>query len=156
MPLFLSTYTNKVDKKGRISVPASFRAELVSGDAGGFVAFPHPELKCIEGWDKGRMSRFAEGMDDFSPMSADYAAISTLMSKSRELAFDPEGRVSLSDDLMDWAGISDQVIFAGRGQTFQVWSPAEYDSYEGQVSSLVLANRDNIRLAPRREGGPDA
>lgn len=156
MPLFLSTYTNKVDKKGRISVPAPFRAELNSGGAEGFVAFPHPELKCIEGWDKGRMTRLAEGMDEFSPMSADYSAISTLMSKSRELMFDPEGRVTLVDDLMNWAGITDQVVFAGRGQTFQVWCPTEYETYEMQAGSVVLANRDKIRLAPRREGGPDA
>ncbi|MDX1580106.1 MAG: division/cell wall cluster transcriptional repressor MraZ [Alphaproteobacteria bacterium] len=150
MPLFLSTYQNKVDKKGRVSVPAAFRAELDKGGFNSFIAFPHPEFQCIEGWDKERMERFAEGMDDFAPMSAEYAAASALMSRSRELVFDPEGRIAIPPAMLDWGGISDAVVFAGRGQSFQLWHPDTFEAYEEEAAKLALENRDKFRLAPRR------
>jgi len=148
MLLFLSEYTNKVDKKGRVSVPASFRSQLESTDFKGFIAFPHLELPCIEGWARPRMMRLAAGMDDLPPLSAQYAANSTLMTKSKELTFDPEGRVMLIDVLRDYAGITDQAVFAGRGQTFQIWEPGRFKEFESQAVALIQANADNIRLAP--------
>lgn len=150
MPLFLSTYTNKLDKKGRISVPAPFRARLEGSAFAGFVVFPHPEIACLEAWDMERMERFAEGMDEYAPMSAEYAAVSTLMTRSKELAFDPEGRVTIPEAMLAEAGITDQVKFAGRGQTFQLWQPGAYDAFEADSAALARANGGQVRLAPRR------
>lgn len=150
MPLFLSTYTNKVDKKGRISVPAAFRGEIEKAGYNGFIAFPHPELKCIEAWDRERMARYAQGMDEFSPMSAEYAAVSTIMSRSRELTFDPEGRVAVPDYMLDDAKLKDAVIFAGRGQTFQIWSPKEFEAYDNESAARAAENREKILLPPQQ------
>ena len=150
MLLFLSTYTNNVDKKGRITVPSSFRTELDQNKSEGVIAFPHPELDCIEVWDRERMARYAEGMDDLSPMSAEYAAVSTLMSKGRMLSFDTEGRVILPEDMTEKVKIEGEVVFAGRGQTFQIWEPSAFEAYESEASTRVLASKDSIRLAPPR------
>ena len=150
MPLFLSTYTNKLDKKGRISVPAPFRARLEGSVFSGFVVFPHPEITCLEAWDMERMERFAEGMDEYAPMSAEYAAVSTLMTRSKELSFDPEGRVTVPEAMLAEVGIADQIKFAGRGQTFQLWNPEAYDQFEAESAAIARTSGERVRLAPRR------
>lgn len=150
MPLFLSTYTNKVDKKGRVSVPAQFRNELEKAGYNSFIAFPHPDLRCIEAWDKERMDRYAEGMDEFSPMSAEYASVSTLMTASREVVFGPEGRIVVPEYLLDYLDPEGTVIFAGRGQTFQIWRPDRFADYELEVKNRAAQLTNVVRLAPRR------
>ena len=156
MPLFLYTYTNKLDKKGRLSVPAPIRAELQGSALLGVVAFPHPDMPCLEGWDRERMERFAEGMDDFPPMSAEYAAASGIMTRSKNLPFDPEGRITIPEEMLTHAGIVDEVVFAGRGQTFQFWTPEAFERNEAETDALSKSNGEKVRLAPRRTGGPDA
>ncbi len=149
MPLFLSSYANKVDKKGRVSVPSQFRAELEA--MAGFVAFPHTELPCIEGWDRARMDQLADAMDQFSPLSEEYAALGYLMGASRVLPFDPEGRVILPAYLMETAGISDNVVFVGRGKSFQIWDPAKHAEFEARIkpSSAIVAKAISLGR-PRR------
>lgn len=156
MPLFLSTYTNKVDKKGRVSVPASFRGELEKVGFNSFVAFPHPELLCVEGWDRERVSRLAQGMHRFKPNSTEYAAASTIMSKGRDLTFDPDGRVMLPENMLARLDPKEQVVFAGRGETFQIWRPDQFEIYEAEFDERAAQNEGNIHLIfPGPEGRDD-
>ena len=150
MPLFLSSYANKVDKKGRVSVPASFRAELEH--LNGFVAFPHTEHACIEGWDRSRMDELAEAMDQYSPLSEEYDALGYLMGKARVLPFDPEGRVILPPYLIETAGITDSAVFVGRGKSFQIWDPERHAAFETRIkpSSAIVAKA--ISLGRTRRG----
>ncbi|MEN3976302.1 division/cell wall cluster transcriptional repressor MraZ [Emcibacter sp. SYSU 3D8] len=152
MPLFLSSYANRVDKKGRVSVPAPFRAELEH--LNGFVAFPHTEHACIEGWDRGRMAQLAQAMDDYSPLSEEYDALGYLLGRARELPFDPEGRVILPAYLMESAEITDSVLFIGRGNSFQIWNPEKHAQFEARIkpSSAIVAKA--ISLGRARRGGP--
>ncbi len=150
MPLFLSSYFNKVDKKGRVSVPASFRAELEG--QGGFIAFPHTEHPCIEGWDRSRISQLAEAMDEFSPMSPEYDALGYLLGKARELPFDPEGRIILPPYLIESCGITDSVLFIGRGRSFQIWDPRQHEDFESRVKPTSAAVAKAISLGRARRG----
>ena len=60
MRLFLSTFTNKVDKKGRVSVPATFRAALSELSFPGIVAYRSFTALCIEGCGMDFMQRLSE------------------------------------------------------------------------------------------------
>jgi MraZ protein len=153
VPLFLSAYTNKVDKKGRVSVPASFRAELEQLSQNGFVAFPHTEDPCIEGWDRGRIGELAEAMDEFSPMSEEHKALGYLLGKSRELPFDPEGRIVLPPNLMAQAGITDTALFIGRGKSFQIWGPERYEEFEERIKPNAAIVARAISLGRKKNGG---
>ncbi|MFN3232843.1 MAG: division/cell wall cluster transcriptional repressor MraZ [Alphaproteobacteria bacterium] len=153
MLLFLSEYENKVDKTGRVSVPAGFRAQLEETDFKGFVGFPHLELPCIEAWTMSRMRRLAAGMERMPPLSAQYNANSTLMTKSKELAFDPEGRVKLTPKFLAHTGIKNKAMIAGRGPTFQIWEPERFHAHEAQAEAVIMANPDSFLLGP--EGGAD-
>src|SRR3990167_7048257 len=131
MTLFLSTFINKLDKKGRVSVPASFRLALSKQSFQGIVTFRSFKLPAIEGMGIDRMQRLSESVDQldlFSDTQNDLTA--SIFSDSQMLAFDGDGRVVLNQGLLDHAKIKDGVAFVGRGATFQIWDPSAFEMHQ--------------------------
>lgn len=128
MPLFTSTYANKVDKKGRVSVPAPFRATLPDG--GQMVAaFPSLVSAAIEGFDYDYLETISQRLDSFDMLvSADHKQdpAAKILARSITLSIDSDGRMVLPQEFMKHAGISDRAVFVGLGRTFQIWSPEAY------------------------------
>jgi MraZ protein len=151
--LFLSRFDNKVDRKGRVSVPAPFRAVLANQAFQGIVAYPSPVLGAVEACSMDRFEQLAEGIDNgFNQFTDEHGALATvLLSKSHPLQFDSEGRVMLTDALMQHAGITDMATFAGRGKTFQIWNPASYDIYEREATEKAREAAVHLETA-RRQG----
>ncbi len=154
MALFLSTYTNKIDKKGRVSVPAAFRAALAGQNFNGFVAFRSHRLPAIEALDMSRMeaiSESADGLELFSEKHEDLSA--TIFADAAQLAFDGEGRVMLPEILTSHAGISDMAAFAGQGRTFQIWAPETFR--EHQENARARAREQGMTLQLHGAGSRD-
>lgn len=154
MALFLSRFDNKVDRKGRVSVPASFRADLTSDAFAGVVAFPSPgnpgNPGAIDGCDIGRMKQLADGIDSFNPFSAEYGDLATaILTKSHRLPFDGEGRIILPQQLLQHAGITTMATFAGRGATFQIWAPEAYEAYEVEATERAREQAARFELQRR-------
>jgi MraZ protein len=139
MRLFLSQYTNKIDIKGRVSVPVDYRGGLKTKFFNGVVAFRSYKFKTIEALDYERMKKIADSIDDldfFSQNKNDLAT--TILSDSYKLPFDSEGRIHLPSDLLKFAGISNFATFVGRGSTFQIWDPKIFKNYLNKT-------RENIK-----------
>ena len=157
MRLFLSTFSNKVDKKGRVSVPATFRAALADLPFSGIVAYRSFAAPCIEGCGIDFMQRLSDStqqtFDAFSPEADDISAL--IFADARQLQCDPEGRVVLPEDLLAHAGISETATFVGKGGTFQIWEPAAYQAVIAETRARALKDRPTLPLAPRapRPGG---
>lgn len=143
MPLFLSTFTNKVDRKGRVSVPASYRAALAGQEWAGVVLYRSPLVPAIVGCDLEYMIRHSEAVDEFQALEDAHQALSsTILADSRQLAFDPEGRILISADLLGHANITDRASFVGRGKTFQLWEP---DALEAHTTRTLGMVRENLK-----------
>ncbi|MHA1113515.1 MAG: division/cell wall cluster transcriptional repressor MraZ [Alphaproteobacteria bacterium] len=149
MALFLSTYVNKVDKKGRISVPAPFRAALAGQTFNGIVAFRSHKLSALEASGIDRMERLSASLDDldmFSDAHDDLTA--AIFADAHQLPFDGEGRVTLAPELADFLGIEDSAALVGRGPTFQIWEPEAFGRYQAEARAR---NRDQgLTLRLRR------
>jgi MraZ protein len=128
MTHFLGTHQNKLDAKGRVSVPAPFRAALKAQDASNgthLVLRPSHQHPCIEAWPAPIFDALAEPLTRlhlFSPEHDDMAA--TLYADAFPVEADREGRIVLPDDLVAYAGLADAVVFMGLGRIFQIWEPA--------------------------------
>ena len=120
--MFLSSYENKIDKKGRVSVPASFRSHLSSMGYNGFISYPSFNNPALEACTQDRLEKLSNSIDTLNPFEekSDYFATSVL-SESINLQFDTEGRVSLTEKLLNHAGIKNNILFVGLGKTFQIW-----------------------------------
>ncbi len=122
MALFLSTHNNKIDKKGRVSVPAAFRAELMGEGFQGIVVFRSHAHPALEGFAWSYMQEISRRLENFDLFSANQDDLATtIFGESVQLPFDGEGRVVLPPDLMSFAGLSEQASFVGLGNKFQIW-----------------------------------
>lgn len=139
MPLFLSTYANKIDKKGRVSVPASFRAALVGQAFQGVILFRGTTHRCLEGFDYSTMAELSERLDHFDLFSNQQDDLATAMfGEAVQCPFDSEGRIGLPDDLVSHAGFGDTVSFVGLGRKFQIWDQASYNARREAARKNVI------------------
>ncbi len=149
MALFLSTYVNKVDKKGRVSVPANFRSALQKEDFQGVIAYASFVNECIESCGMERMARLSESIDSLDPYSEERDAFAaTILGGSFQLPFDGEGRIILPESLMKDIGIGEQAVFVGKGATFEIWAPEKFDIYASKAKDLAKQERAKLRLTP--------
>lgn len=156
MPLFLSTVTMKVDRKGRVSVPANFRAAVGNDTFNGIILYPSFRRPCLDGADMGFMERLSESIHgDFGLYSDSHEALATAtLASAQQLTFDSDGRVGLPKDLAAHAGITDQATFVGLGRTFQIWEPDAYQAHRSaQQAAAEKAAKDLSPIAPRNNGG---
>ena len=127
MTVFLSSYTNTVDKKGRVSVPASFRAEVVGHSRQVVVVYAAPKEGFLYAWGYDDFVQFADRIKKLPPMSKERQRLSrTILAAARPLAFDADGRVLIPENLLKIAGISGKAMFAGQGEYFTIWDPERY------------------------------
>ena len=130
MTHFLGTHQNRLDAKGRVSVPAQFRAALKArcgSEANGtqLVLRPSHQHPCIEAWPSAEFEALSQPLnriDLFSQAHDDLAA--SLYADAFPVEADREGRIVLPDNLVAYAGLSDTVVFMGLGRVFQIWEPS--------------------------------
>ena len=141
--MFLSTYENKLDKKGRVSVPASFRSYLSNLGYNGVVCYPSFNNQSIEAWPQDRIEKISNAIDALNPFEEkkDYFATS-ILSESINLQFDSEGRISLTPKLLKHAKIKNSMLFVGQGKTFQIWEPAIFEKFR-----VTAKRKSNIHRA---------
>ncbi len=149
---FLSTYTNKVDAKGRISVPARFRQVVAEGDFGGVVIFPSFSAPCLEGVSMERMEELSDMIDaEFEPFDDTYGAFAhSILADSYELMFDGDGRVLFPEELLDHAHIGEHATFVGLGKRFQIWAPNIYARQREEARGLAHERRGLLHSRVRR------
>ena len=144
--MFLSSYENKLDKKGRVSVPASFRAYLSNLGYNGVVCFPSFSNQSLEAWPQDRIEKISSTIDSLNPFDEkrDYFATSVL-SESVNLQFDSEGRISLTLKLLKHAKIKNRIFFVGQGKTFQIWEPATFEKFRINARKKANVNRASLK-----------
>ena len=144
--MFLSTYENKLDKKGRVSVPASFRSYLSNMGYNGIICFPSFNNQSIEAWPQDRIEKISNAIDSLNPFEdkKDYFATS-ILSESINLQFDSEGRILITKKLLRHAKIKYSMLFVGQGKTFQIWEPTNFEKFRVTSRKKSNINRANLK-----------
>ena len=144
--MFLSTYQNKLDKKGRVSVPASFRSYLSNLGYNSIICYPSFNNQSIEAWPQDRIEKISNAIESLNPFEEkrDFFATSVL-SESINLQFDGEGRISLTSKLLKHAKIRSSMIFVGQGKTFQIWEPTIFEKFRTNARKKANLNRASLK-----------
>jgi MraZ protein len=149
--LFLSTYINKIDRKGRVSVPSSFRGALVKDSFAGVIIYESVRSKCIEGCSIERLEQLSSSIDNLDPYSDERDAFATIiLGGSMKLSFDNEGRVVLPAGLISFANLTDEACFVGKGQTFEIWNPKDYEAHYQKAKEMAMQSRGALKLDKTR------
>jgi len=135
MDRFVSHTTLRLDSKGRVSIPAPFRAVLSRDGVNGVYCYPALDRPAID----------ADGNALMAEIEARYASIcekreqfALALDGTREtLRIDREGRVQLSDSLKRHAGITEAATFVGLGHKFQICESGRFQSELAQATQKV-------------------
>ena len=147
MSLFLSSYENRLDTKGRISVPASFRASVANEKFAGVVLFRSFTNNCIEGMTMSRMEQMAAATDKMGVFDSELDDLTAMLfADARQLAFDVTGRIVIPSDMLAHAGITDSAIFVGRGNSFQIWNPDAFRAAQERSLNNLRVARPNLKI----------
>ncbi len=150
MALFLSTYINRVDKKGRVSVPASFRTALAGQTFQGVVLFKSHNHPALEGFGWAAMEEISRRMDHFDLFSDAQDDLATaVFGAAMQLPFDGDGRIILPEQLIEFSGLKDQAAFVGLGTKFQIWDPGALEKRQTEARKSVK----DQKLTLPKEGG---
>ena len=139
---FLSNAVNRIDAKGRVSVPAHFRAVLQAKGLADLYALQSIDMAAIDAGGMDLLERFEErlaGDDPFSRASDDMSFY--CHGDGAFLKVDTAGRITVNDFIREHTGITDHVHFVGRGQFFQMWAPERFAEHRAHVRSRLLAMR---------------
>ena len=151
--MFLSSYENKIDKKGRVSVPATFRSYLSSAGYNGFISYPSFNHSALEACSQDRIEKLSNTIDSLNPFEEkrDFFATS-ILSESENLQFDTEGRISLTEKLLKHAMIKSNILFVGLGKTFQIWEPKHFEKFKILARKKAYQNRSNLKWENKQKG----
>jgi len=149
--VFLGTFENKVDRKGRVSVPSAFRNAVAGQSFHGIVAFPSYRAPALEGCGISLMEELGETLDEYDLFSDDHDDLATtVFADSQQLPFDADGRIMLPDEFMEHAGISERAAFVGKGKMFQIWEP---NTLKERKNSARQRARERGLTMPLKRGG---
>lgn len=156
MSRFMGMHRNRLDAKGRVSVPAPFRAWLRSPEREGvttMVLAPSLDHPCVEGMTLAAFDVITRSLDRLDLLSAEAADIAVaLCGSSLEVDTDKEGRVTIPESLMAYAGLGDTMLFVGLGRTFQIWEPEAGERRVAEARARVRAGRLTLPAAPPLPG----
>jgi len=142
MDRFVSNYTLRLDAKGRVSIPAPYRAVLARDGFEGLYCYPTLDHAAIDAGGNALLAEIERLIDRFPPYTQEREQFSVaLYGTSETLKVDGEGRVVLSEELKTHAGIADTVAFVGLGHKFQIWEPTRFRTHLSTATSMVRAAR---------------
>ncbi len=144
--MFISTFENKLDKKGRVSVPATFRSHLSSLVITVWFATHLLQISSIEFCAQSRIEKIMETIDNLNPFEENRDIFSTsILANSHQLNFDTEGRVTLTEKLIKHTGVKEKVLFVGQGKTFQMWEPSQFKKFSDEARKKAKSQRSSLK-----------
>src|SRR5436309_4997696 len=145
MDRFVSNYRLRLDAKGRVSIPASFRAVLARDGFDGLYCYPALDRPALDAGGNALLAEIESLIARYSPYSEEREQFSAaLYGTSEILKVDGEGRVILSEPLKQHAGIADTVSFVGLGHKFQVREPDRFGAELAEATEKVRALKRHL------------
>jgi MraZ protein len=140
MDQFVSHHMLRLDAKGRVSVPASFRAVLARDGFDGLYCHPALDRPALDAGGNALIAEIEALLTGFPPYSEEREQFSlALFGTSETLKIDGEGRVMLSEAHKAHAGIADAVMFVGLGHKFRIWEPSRFRAELAEATDKVRA-----------------
>jgi MraZ protein len=149
MGRFLSTFQARLDAKGRVSLPAPFRAVLEADGFQGLFLHPALEQPAIEAGGNRLLAEIDGLIERFSPYSEARDLMATaLLGQAETIKIDPEGRIVLPERFKAHAGITSELRFVGLGEKFRIWAPDRFSAYLEEATSNLRDVRASLSGNP--------
>src|SRR4051794_3817077 len=152
MDRFLSSAVNRIDAKGRVSVPAHFRTVLQKRGYADLYALRALDVAALDVGGMDLLDRYEQRIaleDPFLQTADDMSFF--CHGDGAFLKVDQDGRITVNDFIREHTGISSEMAFVGRGHFFQIWEPQRFDAYRAQARGRLLELRRAAGMRPAGE-----
>ncbi|QEK38963.1 division/cell wall cluster transcriptional repressor MraZ [Candidatus Nesciobacter abundans] len=144
MSVFLSKHSKVIDERGRILTPSSFRGSLSKESFQGFVAFKSNFLPTLDCFSMSKIEKLSFKYENEDPFSKNWNYNENDMFADAEMiTFDKAGRIKISEELLNHCKIEKELIFAGRGSSFQIWSPELFADNQNNSRRKIIARQES-------------
>ncbi len=137
MNVFLSTYEKKIDKKGRVSTPGNFRNILSKESFNGLIAFKSYFLPTIDCFGISKMEKLSSKLENDNPFDNSNNIEENIFADANMIQFDTEGRITINQEMLEHAQITSDLIFVGKGSTFQIWNPDLFQEHQNLMRKKI-------------------
>ncbi len=145
--MLLGEFEYALDDRGRLAIPAKFRADLGSG-----LVITRGLERCLVAWPMDEWRALSSKLTALSPMRADVRRLQRLFfSNATDVQMDRLGRVLLPPPLRQYAHLDDAAVVVGLVNRLELWSPANWTAERAQseADSIALANELYVNEVPR-------
>jgi MraZ protein len=156
MDRFLSSAVNRIDAKGRVSVPAHFRSVLQKRGFSDLYALRALDVAALDVGGPDLLDRYEQRIaleDPFLQTADDMSFF--CHGDGAFLKLDQDGRITVSDFIREHTGITTDVAFVGRGHFFQIWEPERFSGYRAEARARLLKLRQAATGMLRPTGEPE-
>lgn len=123
--MFLGTHTPRLDEKGRLVLPAKFRDELAEG-----LVVTRGQERCLTVWPASGFAQFTQQVQSAPQTSRDSRAyFRMLFAGASDEVPDKQGRVTLPQQLRDYAGLERECVVIGMNDRVEVWETSRWEQY---------------------------
>ncbi|HMM62841.1 MAG TPA: division/cell wall cluster transcriptional repressor MraZ [Mesorhizobium sp.] len=152
MDRFLSSAVNRIDAKGRVSVPAHFRAVLQKRGYTELYALRCLDVPAMDVGGLDLLDRYEQRIAQEDPFLQTADDMSFFChGDGMFLKLDQDGRITMNDFIRAHTGIATEAAFVGRGTFFQIWEPARLAEYGAQARARLLQLRQGTKPGERPE-----
>ena len=149
--LFVSSHPCRIDGKGRVAFPLPFRNAIASRESKGVFLYRALKEDTIEGVTAERMDEMSAALDQYGSDSEERAALErAIFGNAVQLQYENDGRCSLPKALLEQVGITDDLVFVGRGETFQIWEPSALAKKDDELREKLKTGQIKMPLIPPR------
>jgi MraZ protein len=156
MDRFLSSAVNRIDAKGRVSVPAHFRSILQKRGNSDLYALRALDVAALDVGGMDLLDRYEQRIaleDPFLQTADDMSFF--CHGDGAFLKIDQDGRITVTDFIREHTGITTDVAFVGRGHFFQIWEPEQFSAYRAEARARLLKLRQAATGMLRPTGEPE-
>ncbi len=126
LSMFIGEYYHNLDEKGRLAIPAKFRALL---DTGAVIA-RSLDNQCLTLYPRKKWEEIAEKLANIPISQANARAFArVILSGATDIEFDKQGRVNLPDYLLKFAKFEKKATVTGQYDKIEIWSDEAWRKY---------------------------
>ncbi|NLD19303.1 MAG: division/cell wall cluster transcriptional repressor MraZ [Clostridiales bacterium] len=135
--MFVGTYYNSIDSKARLIIPAKFRDEL-----GGRCIIAKSLDRCLTIYTNKEWEKLVEKLDELPTGNPNARKLKRYFNSSANLCdVDKQGRLTIPQELREYAGIEKDLITIGSNKTIEVWSKEQWkDELDPETGELMNAS----------------
>jgi MraZ protein len=149
MTQFVGTHFGKLDRKGRISVPAPFRAELEAAATSHLVFRVGHQNPCIEARSRAVFQHMLDSILSLEHFSEDREALEAgIIADSTMLRLDGDGRLVLPEEMVKEVALDENIAFLGKGDRFEIWDAEKARAHVAEAKARVREKRLTLAAMP--------